>query len=218
MSVDIKSYLAKIPENKNANDEGWSRGLGSEFAIIPNVPYFFKRRGETPLKVHNFIVNGNLNAKLKGISPNFEDYLTFSEADYQQIGYTDIGRNKFDKIYVFKKADLVKFEKYFKDAREYLFVLRDLATFFYVVDQEGVIYHDADAQWNNICINKTTGRLCIVDIDSMELLTETHESLSTKGSYFLHNSYLAFKDKYKLTDIKYLNVCIYHNIFLSLIH
>lgn len=199
----IKGYLQQIQESK------WKEGNCSESTVFE--PYFFKRRAEAPSEIHNFLINGSLNIKLGSISPPLEDYCVLSEYEILQIGYKNKIHNYY---YAFKKVNFVEFKDYFKNPKEYIPVLHDLATFFYVLDKEGIVYHDAC--WGNIGINGNTQKLCVVDMDSMEKSTEIYKSEQI-GSILFHRSFNAFKKKYKLRNIEYLNACIYHNIFFAFV-
>jgi tetratricopeptide (TPR) repeat protein len=207
LSVDIQDYLKNIPET------AWKRGNSSESIIESSYPYFFKRIAGAPHKVHNFIVN-SLNSKLGSISPQFEDYRLFSETEIHQLGYTKSDSINHRHIYVFQKIDLGYYKDYFKDPSEYMPILYDLSTFFNVLDKEGIVFHDAG--WENIRFNKSTKKLCIIDMDSMLNSTDAYASLEPRGGKDLHCSFIKFEEKYGLNDIKYLNVCIYHNIFFAL--
>lgn len=214
MTLDVKKYLQQI------NETEWKLGLSSKYALSGN--YFFKRLTEkAPSKVHDFLLNTKLNSTTNSYVTRFVDYCNLSDSDCQYLKYK--GENaKYSHVYVFDKVNFAKLDDYFgsKNIKEYMRVLDDLHHFFDAVNIAGITYHDVC--WDNIVWNKTTNKLCVIDLDSMVESTNTYDLLQKLGNPLFHTSFLKFRDKYSTTpfpllDITYLNLCIFHNIFFAFI-
>jgi hypothetical protein len=114
---------------------------------------------------------------------------------------------------VFEKVNICTFKNYFTNARDYIPILYDLATFFDVLDKEKIVYHDAC--WDNILFDIKGQKLCVIDIDSMVNQNDNYKYLAPKGASDFHISFKKFETEYNLQNIKYLNVSIYHNLFFA---
>ena len=214
MTLDIKMYLQQIPE------ADWKLGNNSKYALSGN--YFFKRlKAKAPSKVHDFLLNTKLSSTINSFVARFEDYCNLSDSDCQYLKYK--GENaKYNHVYVFEKVNFEKLDYYFgsKNIKEYMRVLDDLNHFFNALNIAGITYHDVC--WDNIVWNKTTNKLCVIDLDNMVESADTYESLIVLGSPLFHVSFFKFSEKYATTrsllhDIKFLNLCIYHNMFFAFV-
>ena len=214
MTLDVKKYLRQIPE------ADWKLGNSSKYAISGN--YFFKRlTAKAPSKVHDFFMKEKSSNIATSYRLKFEEYHCLTDDECQSLNYN--GENaKYNHVYVFEKVEFVKLEEQFKTGsiKEYITALDQLHYFFAEIDKAGITYHDV--MWENIVWNKTFNELCVIDLDSMVESTAAYESLSTLGNPLFHVSFLKFREKYnatqyKLNDIKYLNLCIYHNMFFAFV-
>src|SRR5665647_1690616 len=214
MTLDVKKYLQQIPE------ADWKLGLSSKYALSGN--YFFKRlKAKAPAKVHDFFMKEKSSNIATSYRLKFEEYHCLTDDECQSLNYK--GENaKYNHVYVFEKVEFVKLEEQFKTGsiKEYITALDQLHYFFAEIDEAGITYHDV--MWENIVWNKTFNELCVIDLDSMVESTDAYESLSSLGDPLFHVSFLKFRERYaatqyKLNDIKYLNLCIYHNMFFAFV-
>lgn len=212
MYVDVIKYLQTIPEDE------WTTGNESKYAFKDG--HFIKcLKHKAPDKVHSFFTTNKLNNTLGSFIPTFEMYYTLKDDDLRLLNKVTWNVGAYPHVYVFSKVAFLDLRLFYnkRESKDVIPVLDDLHAFFNELDEENIVYQDAC--WENIGCNKVTGKLCVIDIDSMVDNQEIYDKIKNFGSPLFHTSFLQFKRKYPhlIHNIKWLNLCTFHNMLFAFV-
>jgi hypothetical protein len=212
MYIDVVKLLQQIPESS------WN--LGNESRYTFKDGYFIKCLvNKAPDKVHNFFTTNKLNNTLGAFIPKFEMYYYLTDTDVKVLNNVVQNASTHRHIYVFDKVSFLDLRLFYnkRESKDVMPILDELQVFFGELDKENVAYQDAC--WENIGCNKITGKLCVIDVDSMVDINETYEKIKNFGSPLFHTSFLQFKRKYphSLQNIKWLNLTTFHNMLFAFV-
>ena len=207
-------FDAKVLVQQMYNDS-WTNGNFSIYAT--HGDYFVKcLKEKLPSKIHRFVTEQlNDQSNIVKFTPQFVSYYESFRAISPNTDFRE-----YKQVYVFDRVKLVSMKEHMKgrSIAEALKILEALRFVLYDLSEQKLVYHDMC--WANLQWNQTENRAYVVDIDSVVDARGSYDTLINAGDVGYHFSFMKFREKYQKTkyymsDIRHLNLCIYHHMLVA---